>query len=64
MKAKKTETTRDGKRSVSYSITAITALEYKTICRGLELAQNETDETGIRAFNMLKHLDDLREREG
>ena len=64
MNAKKTETTKDGKRSVSYSITAITALEYETICRGLELAQKENDETGIRAYNLLKRLDDLREREG
>lgn len=63
MNAKKTETTKSDKRSVSYSLTAITALEFETICRGLELAQNEPDETSIRAFNMLRRLDDLREKE-
>lgn len=62
MNAKKTETTKDSKRNVSYSITAITALEFETICRGLELAQDLTDETSVRAFNMLRRLEDLREK--
>lgn len=62
MNAKKTETTKDSKRSVTYSLTAVSALEFETICRGLELAQNEPDETSVRAFNMLRKLDDLREK--
>ena len=53
MNAKKTETTKDSKRSVTYTLTAVSALEFETICRGLELAQNEPDETSVRAFNML-----------
>ena len=63
MNAKKTENTSSSGRKVSYSLTAINAREFEAICRGLELAKEiPGDPVSILADNMLRRLDDLREK--
>lgn len=62
MNAKKTETTAKAGSKTTYSLTAITALEFETICKGLELVRDQiSDAAGCRAMNMLARLDGLRE---
>lgn len=61
MNAKKTETTKGATTKVIYSLTAITALEFETICKGLDLLQKQGDVDGCRASQMLLHLENLRE---
>ena len=64
MKLSKKVTTKDGSVTTAYSITAVTPLEYDTLCRGLELLQDSKEAEGLRAFNMLRKMDGLRKEEG
>lgn len=63
MNAKKTETTKGATTKVSYTLTAITAPEFETICKGLDLLQKQGDVDGCRAGQMLLHLESLRNTE-
>ncbi len=61
MKLSKKTTNKGAEVATAYSITAVTPLEYETLCKGLELLQeNNTKAEGLRAFNMLNKMDALR----
>lgn len=60
MKLSKKTTNKGAEVATAYSITAVTPLEYETLCKGLELLQKSNEAEGLRAFNMLNKMDALR----
>lgn len=65
MNVSKKTTTRGSNAKSVYSITAVTPLEYETLCKGLELLQESEEPEGLRAFNMLNRLQSIdKESEG
>ena len=64
MRVVKKTTTKNGAASSTYSFTSVSALEFETICRGLELLRSEKGADSLRAFNMLEHLKGLTEERG
>jgi len=60
MKLSKKTTTKGVSVTTVYTITAVTPLEYDTLCKGLELLQESNEAEGLRAFNMLRNMDGLR----
>ena len=64
MKAVKTTTTKSGETTSTYSFSRVSALEFDTFCKGLQLIAAEKSPDGVRASNMLRHLKGLVEERG
>lgn len=60
MKLSKKTTTKGADVTTAYTITAVTPLEFDTLCKGLELLQDSKEAEGLRAFNMLNKMDAIR----
>ena len=64
MKVVKNTTTKNGTAVSTYSFSSVSALEFDTICKGLDLVAAEKNPDGLRAYNMLQHIKGLIEERG